>query len=337
MWACGEFGRVRHFNGSDWSVTELETPSTLYAIDGTAPDDIWVGGAAGFLAHFDGSTWTQATTDISDDVKNFLVLQSDIIYAVTFNGKLIKYDGSKWETIQSISQALFQDLSLDDFGTVWVCGLDSTIMSYTDNSAPTPTPFGTVTPTPTQTTGPPPSSTPTQTQATQTPTVTRTPDPTETVPPSSTPVPPTSTQVPPTCTPTPTPTGAASPSPTQTAIPQQQFLLHLDNADVTAGENFHLYAEIINTDPGDFRFDAYILLGVYGDYWAWPSWVNLDAGIDFKTYAIPPNTESSEDILNFQWPENTGAASGLQFICGIFEPGTFDLIGTVQVIDWGFH
>ena len=44
-----------------------------------------------------------------------------------------------------------------------------------------------------------------------------------------------------------------------------------------------------------------------------------------------------EEVLNFNWPEDAGAASGLKFYGAAFEPETFVFIGELQVINWLYY
>jgi hypothetical protein len=111
----------------------------------------------------------------------------------------------------------------------------------------------------------------------------------------------------------------------------------MEDTDLQAGDLFHLFARIGNAGTAPMKFDAYVVLAVYGDYWFWPSWIHYGQGMDSRYYNVPSDAFYSDDLLRFTWPEGTGAADGLQFICGISDPGTFDFIGSIQVIEWRYH
>lgn len=177
-------------------------------------------------------------------------------------------------------------------------------------------------------------------QATYTPTITPPPTATFTPPPS-----PTSAF---TSTPTPTPTlgfpsptpaftSTPAPSPTSTQPPTIGLQLILDDLDLTAGEHFNLHFTIGNPDAESMQCDTYILLDVYGLYWAWPSWSDITTNLDSKSITVPAGSVHAETALEFNWPQGAGSASGLQFIGATFTPGTWDLIGDISIIAWQYH
>ncbi len=129
VWASGEYGRVRHFDGSEWNLTELETTVTLYAIDGVSSRDLWVGGAGGFLAHFDGGSWQTVSSPTTDDIKRFHVVSSTEIYASAYGGQLLYYNGEKWMVSQSSSRAELTGLTIDQDGIGWFSGHSAVLMS----------------------------------------------------------------------------------------------------------------------------------------------------------------------------------------------------------------
>jgi hypothetical protein len=153
----------------------------------------------------------------------------------------------------------------------------------------------------------------------------------------------TATPAPPTITPTTTPiaTSTATPMSTPTAtpdpIPQKGMELILDDHNLTAGERFNLHILLHNPGPADYEADAYILLDVYGDYWSWPNWKNISEGLDHTAVTCPAMSSLPQAVLDFTWPEGAGTASELAFFGALFEPDTFDMIGDLQFIMWGFE
>jgi Peptidase family C25/Propeptide_C25 len=239
------------------------------------------------------------------------------------------------------------------------CGwnIDDVVVDYvTECGEPSPTPPPTHTPTvvpPTNTPAPPtdtpavpptdtPAVPPTDTPAvppTNTPFPTNTPvDPTQTpVPPTDTPaIPPTDTPVPPTDTPLP-PTYTPEPTATEPPNPDKGMELIMEDLDLGAGDELYLHMYLHNPEGTPYDCDAYILLGVYGSFWCWPSWTNLSHGVDYEQYTVPAITSLHEDILRFTWPGGVGQSTGCAFIGAVFEPGTWEIIGDIQVINWEYH
>jgi Subtilase family len=179
--------------------------------------------------------------------------------------------------------------------------------------------------------------TPTSVPPTDTPVpYTNTPIPSHTpVPPTDTPVPPTDTPVSPTDTPIP-PTDTPVPPTNTPEIPPLGMSLILDDAELRMGDEFHLHFQIFNPLQGRLACDTYILLGIHGMYWCWPSWQDMTSGLDMVTYSIEPASIFEETVLQFTWPAGVGQGSGLEFIGAIFTPGTFDMIGDLQYISWRY-
>ncbi len=114
--------------------------------------------------------------------------------------------------------------------------------------------------------------------------------------------------------------------------------LILSNTLLSQGDEFYLHYYINNTGDQTFTADVWIILDVYGNYWCYPGWKNLETGVDFKpNLTVSPGIHSfHEDVLRFFWPENAGAADGLKFYGALFISGTFELIGNIETIDWGY-
>ncbi|MBN1356077.1 hypothetical protein JXA40_07385 [bacterium] len=187
-------------------------------------------------------------------------------------------------------------------------------------SIPTETPMP-PTPTPVPPTGTPAAPTHTQSPATHTP-----------FPPTHTPVEPTNTPEPPTHTPS-----IPTDTPVPTTVPPKGMELIMTDTDLEAGDEFNLYFYLHNPEPEPFVSDAYLLLGVYGMYWCWPSWIDVNLGIDSKFFSVPASTSILESVLRFEWPYGVGSASSLEFIGCIFEPETWTPIGTVEIITWNYR
>lgn len=113
--------------------------------------------------------------------------------------------------------------------------------------------------------------------------------------------------------------------------------LILEDTDLWPGEEFYLHYSVFNPEAEPFDCDVYVLLGVYGDYWCWPSWCEITRSLNFKRLHLDPGSMISEEILRFDWPAGTGDTPDLEFIGALFDMGSWDLIGDVQVIVWGFH
>ena len=209
----------------------------------------------------------------------------------------------------------------------------------TSSPSPTVTATDSPTPTPTMTSTESPSPTPTMTSTespspTPTPTATPTSTPTATATRTNTPSPtPTNTR-PPTRTPTVTPTETVTPTPT---IPPTGLELVMNDTHLSTGDRFLLDMRVSNREPDTITGDVYILLDVAGSFFCWPSWRPVAEGLDKRIYVIAPGTSATGTVLDFIWPPVDGSMTGLHFFGAMFRHDSFDLLGSVSVIEWSYN
>ena len=96
------------------------------------------------------------------------------------------------------------------------------------------------------------------------------------------------------------------------------------------GEVFHggdtCWVDLETTNAGpEQEVDLYILLHVLGQYWSYPSWQSLDAGLDHADVLVPAN---SQDVLHlipeFSVPP-VAIPETIYFYAAMFEDGWLDL------------
>ncbi|MBN1880290.1 hypothetical protein JW823_09295 [bacterium] len=229
--------------------------------------------------------------------------------------------------ISTLDLNTFRDdiIDFDDYdGTfTYDCGTSPT--ATPTGTTPTSTPTATNTPTPSMTPTPtatwvPPTSTPTPTQ---TPTSTRTPTNTPTRTPTSTP-----TTVPPTNTPTPTPTATQ---------PCDWLGTHLElsqSEPYHAGNTFWLMCHVCNDTGMDMTdVPTAVLLGVYGQFWFWPSWEMV---FDYEIMDFNTGLTSFYALEPFTWPTVDGSAAGLEFYSALLTPEMDNLVGDYGYVTFGY-
>lgn len=62
IWAVGDGGIIRRYNGTEWELVPSPTSDALFAIDVASPSDVTVAAGAGALWHYDGSQWSLSMT-----------------------------------------------------------------------------------------------------------------------------------------------------------------------------------------------------------------------------------------------------------------------------------
>lgn len=119
VWAVGDGGRIYHSAGGTWTPVPIEpfkipdqpdyiVESDLYAIWGSAPDDIWASGAPdsqshGVLVHYDGKTWkyVQAMTSETRIFRAIWGWGKDAMLLAGTQGMVYRYDGDSFSELES--------------------------------------------------------------------------------------------------------------------------------------------------------------------------------------------------------------------------------------------
>lgn len=272
---------------------------------------------ATFSISNNGTTWTTLWSNPPSTLNETVWSQQTFDISAYADGQATVY--LRWTMGASDSSLVYSGWNIDDV-EIW---------AGTGEPVDTPTPA-------------PPTNTPTITP-TRTPTIpaTITPTRTPTTPPTNTPttqptVAPTPT-APPTTVPTSTPT-VVNPTETPSATPGPKGMeLIMPDTELMAGEEFYLHFYMHNPDATAYSADVYLLLGVYGNYWSWPSWSSISDELDFENMTINAGESHHEDALKFDWPAGAGAADGLVFYGCPFEPGTWNMIGDLQQRTWSYR
>lgn len=119
--------------------------------------------------------------------------------------------------------------------------------------------------------------------------------------------------------------------------PDTGFELMLDDPSISSGELFHLHYYLHNGENASFDADVWIILDVYGELFLYPSWININDGVDFEeNVTVAPMTSRHRVALLFVWPDGLGFADGLYFHGAATTAGTFDFIGDINSVMWGY-
>lgn len=188
----------------------------------------------------------------------------------------------------------------------------------------TPAPSSTATNSPTQTA----TVTPTATgSSSHTPAVTSTPTGTPVF--TATPWPTTTTTPQPSMTPTTSPTAPTSPTPATFACD-----LLLSDTMFEAGMPFRLEIEIHNGTSTGYNLHQYLILDVFGSYFFHPSW---DNELDYTYSSISRGYHGTSTVFDFVWPEVSGGADGLKFYLGYLDAATLELVGNIDIEEFGYR
>ncbi len=76
-----------------------------------------------------------------------------------------------------------------------------------------------------------------------------------------------------------------------------------DDRELTAGDAFDLRMVLNNPDATALHCEAYVVLDVFGSYFCWPSWSNIDVKLDCKSYNVdPPSAADMCDLMESHTP-----------------------------------
>jgi len=122
-----------------------------------------------------------------------------------------------------------------------------------------------------------------------------------------------------------------TPTPIPPAIPVQ-LDLHLSQSMFYPGDRLTLDLQLDNLTNWTLATETFLLLEVSGSFWFWPSW---SLPPDSRLACLAPGAQTI-NVLDFTWPADSGAAAGIRFWSAVFEPSTYDLLSTIDMVEWGF-
>lgn len=129
VWAVGKVKngqQALHFDGTQWSRTDLPTSVELVSLWGTGASDVWAAGDTGTLLHFDGSGWTKVASPTMQRLEAIAGASSSDVWAVGYfandRRNLLRYDGTSWALQPEGPVSLYAVLPLAA-NDVWVGGI----------------------------------------------------------------------------------------------------------------------------------------------------------------------------------------------------------------------
>ncbi len=119
-------------------------------------------------------------------------------------------------------------------------------------------------------------------------------------------------------------------------IPPPPYMsdLALNDTMFTPGEPFRLTLRTVNNTATAKGVHLYVVLDVYGSYFFWPSWRSSPP--DFKARNLAPNSDNTENILNFTWPAGVGSASGIKVWHAMLDASTQQLLYDVDMVEFSY-
>lgn len=134
IFTVGAMGIIRHFDGASWSNMQSDTASDLYSIWGSSGTDVFAVGKGGMILHYDGITWAVMTTWKTENLRGVWGSSKNDVFAVGSNGTILHYDGRRWSAMRSGSSNDLYSIWGNSQNDVFAVGKQNTILHYNGKS-----------------------------------------------------------------------------------------------------------------------------------------------------------------------------------------------------------
>jgi len=127
IFAVGDGGTILYYNGSTWVKMDSTTSNSLEGIWGSNSSDVFVVGQYGTILHYDGSIWTEMTSNTTISLHDIWGSSYNDIYAVGDAGTILHYDGNWSTTTQNLTDKCLWGIGGSSPTSVAAVGLDATL------------------------------------------------------------------------------------------------------------------------------------------------------------------------------------------------------------------
>ncbi len=130
LFTSGQNGEIQTWDGNTWRMMETPTHLVLFGLWGTSPVDVFAVGIRGTVLHYDGTAWRQVPVPSKADFFAIAGRNRGDIVVVGNTGAVISFNGIAWT--QAPQQATLENLraaAFDPSGTLWTVAWAGTIMT----------------------------------------------------------------------------------------------------------------------------------------------------------------------------------------------------------------
>ena len=99
--AVGEDGAIVQRVSGNWIAMDSPTEKNLYAVNGSAADDVWAVGVDGTVLHYDGSDWLETNSPTDFTLWDIYAPADNAVYVVGSGGEAYVFDGSGWDELET--------------------------------------------------------------------------------------------------------------------------------------------------------------------------------------------------------------------------------------------
>ncbi len=129
LFTSGQNGVIQTWDGTSWIAMESPTRLVLFGLWGTSPVDVYAVGIRGTVLHYDGTAWRQIPVPSQADFFDIAGRTKSDIVVVGNTGAVISFNGVAWT--QAPQQATLENLraaAFDPSGTLWTVAWAGTVM-----------------------------------------------------------------------------------------------------------------------------------------------------------------------------------------------------------------
>jgi hypothetical protein len=130
VFQVGFDGTVLHHDGLDWSLQPSGTAAHLWAVWGSATDDVFAAGSGGTILHYDGNSWMPQPSGSGGLLAGVWGTAPDDVFAVGSGGTILHYDGVSWSPQASGTGATLYDIWGSGPDDMFAVGEGGTILHY---------------------------------------------------------------------------------------------------------------------------------------------------------------------------------------------------------------
>lgn len=123
VWAVGDDGAVRHFDGTAWAEVAGGTNFDLNAVWGTSQTDVWIAGDRGALLHWDGEVFVPVVAGQGDADLEAIDGTGPADVWIVGDEMTLHYDGTAWSRPDQTTPSL-HGLFVAAQDDVWAIGED---------------------------------------------------------------------------------------------------------------------------------------------------------------------------------------------------------------------
>ncbi|MHB1328755.1 MAG: WD40/YVTN/BNR-like repeat-containing protein [Gemmatimonadales bacterium] len=130
LFTSGQNGVIQTWDGTSWRAMESPTRLVLFGLWGTSPIDVYAVGIQGTVLHYDGTAWSPVPVPSRADFFGIAGRSRSDIVVVGNTGAVISFNGIAWT--QAPQQATLENLraaAFDPTGRLWTVAWAGTVMT----------------------------------------------------------------------------------------------------------------------------------------------------------------------------------------------------------------